>query len=104
MKSQAFRRALCHKYAEKKLPGLTQFERGHFAIFDWNENFGLNHENWELIGKEVRGLKLAFIMGTWHGFARHKCIRCQKPSDQWDSHRYYSEWFVRNLQIVCLFS
>ncbi|KAN0090555.1 hypothetical protein V8E51_019134 [Hyaloscypha variabilis] len=85
---QGFIDILSHKYKSKKLPGLTQIERGHFRVFDWNENRVISPNNWTTVMKGRSGIKLAFIMMTWHGLPRDKCIRCYKPQERGISRRY----------------
>ncbi|KAE9365771.1 hypothetical protein N431DRAFT_516548 [Stipitochalara longipes BDJ] len=85
---QGFIDILSHKYKSEELPGLTQIERGHFGVFDWDENKGIDLDNWSSVVKGRSGIKLAFIMTTWHGFPRNKCMRCYKPRERGTSQRY----------------
>ncbi|KUJ08875.1 uncharacterized protein LY89DRAFT_328516 [Mollisia scopiformis] len=70
---------LTHKYKSKQLPGLPQVQRGHFGALNWSESTYITLDNWESMVREGGGVKIAFIMSTWHGFPLGKCMRCYKP-------------------------
>ncbi|CAH0045203.1 unnamed protein product [Clonostachys solani] len=63
----------------EKMPGLAQIERGHFIAYHWNTNRLICASEWPAIIKEGYGIRIAFVMGTWLGQSRNKCIRCLKP-------------------------
>jgi hypothetical protein len=89
---QLFISILTHKYKSKELPGLSQIQRGHFRALNWSETTHINLDNWESMVREGRGIKLAFIMSTWHGFPGGKCIRCYKPRGQDTAGPRYTKW------------
>jgi hypothetical protein len=97
---QSFISILIHKYKSKHLPGLPQIERGHFAALDWNEIAYINSDNWDLVVKGGPGIKLAFVMGTWHGLPAGKCIRCYKPRGRKTAGRRYTKWRVEILDLI----
>jgi hypothetical protein len=66
-------------FDKRELPGLSQIRQGHFEVWDWSERFKIDSHNWAALVKEGSSVKLSFIMGTWHGLVRNKCIRCFKP-------------------------
>lgn len=82
------------KFRSRNLPGLKQTELGHIEILDWGETTTLTHENWSSYVGAGSGVKISFVVGTWHGLRRKKCARCAKPHSQSSCTGKWREWYV----------
>ncbi|KAH7166373.1 hypothetical protein EDB81DRAFT_284783 [Dactylonectria macrodidyma] len=67
------------KFESRNLPGLNQIRRGHLEAWLWDETRPIHLNEWLDLVSGGGGIKLAFVMGTWQGYRRNKCIRCLKP-------------------------
>ncbi|KAH7140162.1 hypothetical protein B0J13DRAFT_526918 [Dactylonectria estremocensis] len=70
---------LTPKFESRNLPGLDQIRRGHVEAWVWDETRPICSTEWSDLVCSGGGIKLAFVMGTWQGYRRNKCIRCLKP-------------------------